>query len=137
MVLTPFQVGESAQDFDLLIVDETHRLNQRASLASGVLNAKFPAINERLFGSDDVNITQLDWIRAKSKHQIYLLDAGQRVRPADLPAEVLTHLLESARSNRRLYPLSSQMRVLGGRDYIEYVRALLAGNEPEPRTFGG
>jgi hypothetical protein len=27
MVLTAFDVGESATDFDLLIVDETHRLN--------------------------------------------------------------------------------------------------------------
>ncbi len=28
--------------------------------------------------------TQLDWITAKSKHQIYLVDAAQSVRPADL-----------------------------------------------------
>lgn len=137
MVLTPFQVGESEEDFDLLIVDETHRLNQRASLASGVLNAMFSAINERLFGMDDVDVTQLDWIRAKSRHQIYLLDSGQRVRPADLPISVLTGLMEKARHSRRLYPLSSQMRVLGGRDYIEYVRALLASEAPASRIFGG
>ncbi|MBM7820362.1 DUF2075 family protein/predicted GIY-YIG superfamily endonuclease [Cellulosimicrobium cellulans] len=137
MVLTPFQVGESTETFDLLIVDETHRLNQRASLASGVLNAKFPAINHRLFGADDLTITQLDWIREKSRHQIFLLDSGQRVRPADLPTDVLDRLVEEAREAHRLYPLSSQMRVLAGHDYVAYIREILAGQSPTPRRFGG
>lgn len=137
MVLTPFQVGESHDDFDVLIVDETHRLNQRASLASGVLNAKFPQINRRLFGEDDLTKTQLDWIRAKSKHQIFLLDSAQRVRPADLPTDALDALAEEARKRRRIYPLSSQMRVLAGQDYIDYVRKILAGHSPTLQRFGG
>lgn len=137
MVLTPFQVGESDDEFDLLIVDETHRLNQRASLASGVLNAKFPLINQDLFGRDDLSKTQLDWIRAKSKHQIFLLDSAQRVRPADLPEEALDNLIEEARRSKRLYPLSSQMRVLAGQDYIDYIRKILAAQSPEPLEFSG
>lgn len=44
MVLTPFQVGESPDRFDLLIVDEAHRLNQRANQPSGVQNKKFADI---------------------------------------------------------------------------------------------
>lgn len=135
MVLTPFEVGESDDDFDLLIVDETHRLNQRASLASGVLNAKFPIINQRLFGEDDLSKTQLDWIKAKSKHQIFLLDSAQRVRPADLPEDMLDALVEEARRSKRLYPLASQMRVLAGQDYIDYVRKILTGQNPEPLRF--
>ncbi|WP_159792344.1 DUF2075 domain-containing protein [Puerhibacterium puerhi] len=137
MVLTPFEVGESDEDFDLLIVDETHRLNQRASLASGVLNGKFPLINQRLFGQDDRSKTQLDWIRAKSRHQIFLLDSAQRVRPADLPSDALEALAEEARSSKRLYPLSSQMRVIAGQDYIDYVRRVLAGKDPRPQRFAG
>lgn len=77
MVMTPFKVGESNGIFDLLLVDETHRLSQRANQSSPKLNAKFPAINVALYGSEDHSKTQLDWIRTKSRHQVFLLDAAQ------------------------------------------------------------
>jgi len=139
MVLTPFQVGESAELFDLLIVDEAHRLNQRANQPSASQNKKFETINRNLFGSDDRRKTQLDWIVAKSKHQVYLLDAEQTVRPADVSAELLKELVGSAKSRQRHYPLTSQMRVRAGDDYVAFIRAMLSGIEPPPavsRDFG-
>src|SRR5699024_4048497 len=48
-ILSPFDVGESAGMFDLLIVDEAHRLNQRANQPSGMQNKRFRLINETLF----------------------------------------------------------------------------------------
>lgn len=140
MVLTPFQVGEAEMPFDLLVVDEAHRLNQRANQASGVLNAKFRSINERLFGHDDLDRTQLDWIVAQSRHRLLLLDSAQRVRPADLPADALHDLVDDARSADRLFPLRSQMRVAGGADYVQHVRDILAPRTrtaPRRRTFDG
>ncbi|KAH7215361.1 hypothetical protein DER44DRAFT_740904 [Fusarium oxysporum] len=74
------QVGEADGMFSLLLVDETHRLNQRANQPSGVLNAKFSSITRELFGGDDTSKTQLDWIRTKSRHQIFLLDAARSIR---------------------------------------------------------
>ncbi|MAM53253.1 MAG: AAA family ATPase [Microbacterium sp.] len=126
-VLSPFDVGVSDKRWDILIVDETHRLNQRANQSSGVNNKRFITINENLFGADDSSKTQLDWIRAQSSHQIYLLDAEQTVRPADLPRETLRGLVEQARSAHRQYPLATQMRVRAGADYVEFVRAMLRG----------
>lgn len=126
-ILTPFDVGGSDQPWDLLIVDETHRLNQRANQSSGVNNKRFITINEKLFGADDPSKTQLDWIRAQSRHQIYLLDAEQTVRPADLPQTVLRSLVEEASSTHRRYPLSTQMRVRAGADYVQFVRDVLRG----------
>lgn len=126
-ILTPFDVGASDQPWDLLIVDETHRLNQRANQSSGINNKRFITINEKLFGADDPTKTQLDWIRAQSRHQIYLLDAEQTVRPADLPQTVLRSLVEEARSTHRRYPLSTQMRVRAGADYVQFVRDVLRG----------
>lgn len=126
-VLSPFDVGVSDERWDILIVDETHRLNQRANQSSGVNNKRFITINEKLFGADDSSKTQLDWIRAQSSHQIYLLDAEQTVRPADLPRETLRGLVEQARSAHRQYPLATQMRVRAGADYVEFVRAMLRG----------
>jgi len=129
MVMNPFQVGEADGTFDLLLVDETHRLNQRAHQASGVLNAKFANITRDLFGSDDTSKTQLDWVRAKSRHQIFLLDATQSVRPADLPPELLSHLVADTRASGRHFQLRTQMRVQAGSDFVSYVRWIL---DPRP-----
>ncbi|QEO09766.1 DNA/RNA helicase domain-containing protein [Protaetiibacter larvae] len=136
MVLTPFQVGKAAERFDLLLVDETHRLNQRANQASGVLNKDFRDINVKLFGADDATRTQLDWITAQSDHRILLLDADQSVRPADLSAEATARITDAARSAHRLYPLRSQLRVRAGEDYVEFVRSVLRGEAAAPIELG-
>lgn len=128
MVLTAFDVGNTEDDFDLLIVDEAHRLNQRANQPSGVQNKNFADITKKLFGFDDVTKTQLDWIRAKSKHQIFLLDAEQSVRPADVPFELLGALVNDAKNRHRHYPLATQMRVQAGSDYVAYVRRILGSS---------
>lgn len=133
LVLTPFGVGESDEPFDLLIVDEAHRLNQRANQPSGPLNTKFEDINRKLFGDDDVDLTQLDWIHKQSKHTILMLDAGQSVRPADLPAETTRELLNEAARNERLYPLLTQMRISADQDFVEYIRSVLSDDPPANR----
>lgn len=140
MVLTPFEVGEAPHHFDVLVVDETHRLNHRANQPSGPQNKKFGEITASLFGYDDITKTQLDWIRAKSNHQIFLADAAQAVRPADLPASTLGALMSEASTAGRLYRLQSQLRVKAGSDYIGYVRAVLSPDPllapSVPREFG-
>lgn len=138
MVLTPFQVGESDEPFDLLLVDEAHRLNHRANQASGPQNVKFGEINQKLFGNDDLSLTQLDWIRKQSKHVILMLDTGQSVRPADLPEEHTEALLHEASATGKMYPLQSQMRVASDQDYVGYIRAILSGSPPKkPERFAG
>jgi DUF2075 family protein len=137
MVLTPFQVGESTEQFDLLVVDEAHRLNQRANQASGPLNKKFIEINERLFGWDDPKKTQLDWIQKQSHHSILMLDVGQTVRPADLPATTTRELASRARAAGRLYPLQTQMRISADKDYVKYIRQVLSDNPPASREDFG
>ncbi|WP_430297730.1 DNA/RNA helicase domain-containing protein [Sinomonas sp. B1-1] len=136
MVLTPFDVGFSEQLYDLLIVDEAHRLSQRANQSSGVRNRDFQVINERLFGADDPLLTQLDWIIKQSRHQIFLIDAAQSVRPGDLPPQRVERLLAEAKEDHRLYPLATQMRVAAGEDYVGYVRRMLSTAPPLPMAFG-
>jgi DUF2075 family protein/DNA replication protein DnaC len=128
LVFNPFEVGKAPTTFDVLIVDETHRLNRRANQSSGVRNRDFRDINERLFGTDDLNKTQLDWIRAQSTHQILLVDEHQGVRPADLSGEILTSEILMAKSSRRWFPLAGQMRVRADADYVGFVRSLLRGS---------
>lgn len=136
MVLTPFEVGKSPEKWDLLVVDESHRLNHRANQASGPQNQSFGDINVKLFGADLDHYTQADWIREQSTHQIFLLDSEQSVRPADLPQELQSALVQTARDDDRHYRLFTQMRVEGGADYVSYVRAIMRGEVPEPQTFG-
>jgi DUF2075 family protein len=135
MVLTAFDVGESATDFDLLIVDETHRLNQRANQPAAALNIKFREITTKLFGQDDTSKTQLDWITAKSTHQIFLIDPAQSVKPADVPIDTLERLVADAKAADHYHPLLSQMRVRAGSDYVGHVRRMLGaapGSGPQP-----
>ncbi|PRZ15615.1 DUF2075 domain-containing protein [Nesterenkonia sandarakina] len=135
MVLDPFAVGESEQHFDVLVVDEAHRLNQRANQPSASQNSRFTEINRKLFGDDESHYTQLDWIKQKSEHQILFLDGAQSVRPADIPRSTWESVLETARTVDRHHELHSQMRVQAGRGYIDYVRAVLRSEAPARQAF--
>lgn len=135
-VLTPYDVGDAEEDFDLLIVDEAHRLNQRASQSSGMRNRDFARINTQLFGEDDKSLTQLDWILKRSRHRMFLLDPSQSVMPADLSSARTSQLINEARSTRHYVQLHSQMRVSGGHDYIEYVGEIFSSDPPRRRHFG-
>ncbi|WP_062297452.1 DUF2075 domain-containing protein [Demequina maris] len=138
MVLTPYDVANSDADFDLLVVDETHRLTQYGAQAMGTLTKAYRETSQRLAapGEDWQNLTQIDWIVRRSRHQVFLLDEGQGVRPIDVPASALRGLRGAAEDRR--YPLMTQMRVKAGDDYIGYVREMLSDYAPEaPRTFEG
>lgn len=136
MVLSPFDVGKSDVEWDLLIVDEAHRLNQRANQTSAQKNREFHEINVKLFGTDDPATTQLDWITEMSHQQLFLIDRRQRVRPADLDVATLEALANQAEAQSRRHVLTSQLRVQSG-DYVEYVRQILGPRPPSDRIDFG
>lgn len=136
MILSPFQVGLADRPYDLLIVDEAHRLSLRANQPSATQNRQFSEINQRLFGQDSNEYTQLDWVKAQSAHQVLLVDSAQSVRPSDLPSEVLQLEIDHARQTERLFHLHSQMRVSAGADYIRFIEDLLDGRITEIPDFG-
>jgi uncharacterized protein len=137
MVLTPFEVAESQEDFDLLIVDEAHRLGQRSNQNSAMQNKKFTDLNIKLFGSDDKTKTQLDWIQLKSRHQLLLLDTAQSIRPGDLPLTTTNSLVEKAKKTDSWFHLASQMRVMGGNDYLAFVKDLFSEEGSAVKEFPG
>jgi DUF2075 family protein len=137
MVMTPFEAALSPVKFDVLIVDEAHRLGQRANQPSAIQNKKYTEINLHLFGSDDASITQLDWLERVSEVQLLLLDTAQAVRPADLPLDKTLELVEKARSSKGLFRLTSQMRVTGGSDYLDFVKALFTSEPLKVKDFNG
>ncbi|WP_316249127.1 DNA/RNA helicase domain-containing protein [Brachybacterium sp. Z12] len=131
-VLTPYDVADADEDFDVIVVDEAHRLTQRGSQSHGTLTARYGEISRRLFGEeeDDYSINQLDWIRKRARHTILLLDTAQSVRPIDIEPKVFAQVISEAREQKRLYPLDTQMRVKGGKEYLEFARALISDEPP-------
>lgn len=138
MVVDPWDVGQKkvVDKYDVLIVDEAHRLNLRASQSSGVQNALYPKINADLFGADDPRYTQLDWIVDRSVHQILLLDPRQTVRPADLDQATVSGLIERAHAEKRFHALTSQLRVDASDEYVEFFGQLLRGEGPVAPGLG-
>lgn len=130
-VLNAFKVGDDPTGWDILVVDEAHRLTQYAAQATGALVARYRKISRELFGEPlDESKNQLDWVRAKARHTILLLDTAQSVRPADIEPDALIDVIDEAHRDSRRYRLMSQMRVAGGNDYIEFVRRLLSDEPP-------
>jgi DUF2075 family protein len=114
MVIGPSDVLK--QKYDILIVDEAHRLKRRRNIVN---YDSFNKNNAKL-GLDE-NGTELDWILLQSKNQIFFYDDAQSVKPSDIPKEIFDEL----RVNSNNIELVSQMRVIGGSDYINYVDNLL------------
>lgn len=117
MIISPQEIVK-CEPFDILIVDEAHRLHRRNALSQ----FRFHDNNNKALGLPK-DSTELDWVLARSKAQVLFYDKEQSVRPSDIKDSVFTNTL-NGHSVTRLR-LSSQLRCLGGDDYIQYVKAVL------------
>jgi DUF2075 family protein len=115
MVIGPADVVK--QEYDILIVDEAHRLAQRKNIPN---YGSFDATNKKLGLGNEGN--QLDWVLMNSKKQIFFYDEAQSVKPSDIHKDKFNKLKERAGESIKL---TSQMRVAGGSDYISFVDHLL------------
>jgi len=117
MVISPSDTFKGPK-YDLLIVDEAHRLRQYKNIS---WRGTFKKNNEKL-GLDDTG-TELDWILSNSKNQIFFYDRDQEVRPSDVNESRFLDLLKNKATLK--LKLRSQMRVIGGADYITFIDELL------------
>ncbi len=113
MVIGPNDVVK--KNYDVLIVDEAHRLQRRVNLTNF---RDFDKVSASL-GLQKETATQLDWVIRSSKYQILFYDKFQTIKPADIKYNAIDNI--SFIQHR----LVSQMRVNGGDGYIEYVRNIL------------
>ncbi|MGE4321128.1 MAG: DNA/RNA helicase domain-containing protein [Acholeplasmataceae bacterium] len=128
-VINPNQVA--SQKWDVLIVDEAHRLKQRKNLTN---YKAFDDINKNL---EILNGNQLDWIIAQSNHQILFYDEDQSVKPTDISREYFTNLKMMLYKERKWkqFNLETQHRVKGGYEYIKYSKEVLQNNKPQRIDF--
>lgn len=133
MVLTPFDVGDSDEHYDILIVDEAHRLNRFSAQSSGMMTKLYKEINARLFGNPESGHSQLDWLRKQCDHLILLIDPEQSVRPQDLTPTEINACLDSSRDSGRIHTLRSQLRIQGdSAEYGDFLDQLLALGPQSP-----
>ncbi len=136
MVLSPQEVVKdfisSGRKYDLLFVDEAHRLKCRNK---GHLSnyRSFDECNRQL-GLDPVMGNELDWLLMCSNNIVLFRDELQTVRPCDIDAEAFRSatggreggvLIESA--------LSTQWRCEGGNEYIDYIKNIIACRQTEKK----
>lgn len=125
MIYAPEEVTDTY--FDLLVVDEAHRLYKKNYLPSSDLNITFDRINKSLmaeqFTGTENDLTELDWIIRSSRMQVLFYDEKQAIRSTDIGKSRFEQICKP-----HLYKyieLFSQMRCKGGNGYYEYVRDVL------------
>jgi DUF2075 family protein/DNA replication protein DnaC len=114
MVIGPNEVIN--KKYDVLIVDEAHRLKQRKNITN---YQSFDKTNQKL-GLDNSG-TELDWIMKSSRYQILFYDINQNVRPSDVDHRKFLQL------EAMELELKTQLRIGKGDDgekYINFIQDL-------------
>ena len=115
MVIGPNDIAK--KDYDIVIVDEAHRLQRRQDLVN---YGAFDAVCDSL--GLPHNSTQLDWIAAKKRPvTVIFYDPKQRVKTTDMLDESFNSFLNAA----DVITLRTQLRIQGGNEYIEFINKLL------------
>ena len=117
------------EKYDLLIVDEAHRLQRPIDL--GQKYNAYHANVKRMGLSDDS--TELDWVMHQSDYQILFYDEDQMIRATDIRRGDLYARLKDGKV--RILPLTTQMRVNGGEEYIEYVKKIFTNTCDKKEHF--
>ena len=118
MVIGPAEIVKDT--FDIVIVDESHRLRRRVNL--GAYFRAFDVVCEKL-NLDKHTCNELDWIMKQSESAVYFYDENQSIKPSDVKKEDFDKLKVNALT--KIEHLKSQFRSKGGNDYVNYIDNLL------------
>lgn len=119
MVIGPCDVVK--ENYDILFVDESHRLSKRKNLTGYGPFDK----TSRSLGLNPSETNQLEWVLKSAKHVVLFYDKYQAVKSSDLTAEEYQSTLEKYTGNIKYHELKTQMRCNGGSAYIDYVKEIM------------
>lgn len=122
-ILSPSDVTKNDR-YDILLVDEAHRLGNYLSMGSGI--KAFYSTCDRLDLPHTSN--QVDWIFKCCDKAYLFYDPKQQVRASGLNRDGLErrlNQLEEEGIETEEFSLSTQMRVRGGDEYLDFVYDLL------------
>jgi len=120
MVIGPAEVANG--EYDILIVDESHRLRRRVNL--GAYFGSFDTAAQKM-GFIKGESNELDWVVKQSNFQILFYDYGQSIKPSDVEKSKFDEIKRKNSKNIVIHHLKSQFRVKGGLDYVAYLDKLL------------
>ena len=118
MVIGPAELVKD--HFDIVMVDESHRLRRRVNLGS-YFHA-FDVVCSKL-ALDKNNCSELDWVVKQSNNAILFYDENQSIKPSDVQKADFDKLKSSG--STKVEFLKSQFRVKGGNGYVSYIDSLL------------
>lgn len=118
MVIGPAEVSKNK--YDLIVVDESHRLRRRVNLG-----AYFGAFDKACLALDldKHKSSELDWVTMQARQTVLFYDEDQSIKPSDAKKEEFDFLKKSTKTS--ILKLKSQFRVKGGNAYVEFVDSLL------------
>ncbi len=121
--------SDGGKCFDIILVDEAHKLKRRKNL--GTQFGNHDRVARELGLPNDA--TQMDWIIAQAKLPVFFYDPLQCIGPSCLGMAAMKSALGDALD--KPIELYSQMRVKGGEAYLDYIRSILDGENPKPEIF--
>ena len=123
-VLSPSDITK--KKYDILLVDEAHRLHQYKNIS---YMGSFKENCRKLGLTTDAD--ELDWVLLQSDCAILFYDRDQVVGPSGIDEDRFREKIQKeADEEKRItayFNLITEMRVLGGNDYIDFVKNLLNG----------
>lgn len=128
MVISPSEL--SRQHYDIVVVDESHRLRKRKNL--GAYFGSFDKTCATL-GMDKHSCSEVDWVCQQASKAIFFYDQGQSIKPSDADVEVFQRLKSAPGSVT--HRLLSQFRVKAGQPYVEFIDNLLNGRLKSEAVF--
>jgi len=128
MVIGPSELAK--QKYDLVIVDEGHRLRQRINL--GPYFKPFDTTCE-LLGLNNSSATELDWVLIQSKKCLIFYDSFQSIKPSDVHRKKFIELENNPTT--RVERLKTQFRSRGGVNFVNFVHNLLDANTRDIKPF--
>ncbi|WP_077418535.1 DNA/RNA helicase domain-containing protein [Chryseobacterium sp. JV274] len=117
MVIGPSDLAQNK--YDLIIVDEGHRLRRRVNLGSYF--GTFDRNCEKL-GLDKFTASELDWVILQSNKSIIFYDQYQSIKPSDTLKKSFKKL--ELEPSTRVEKLKTQLRVAGGNNYIKLIHKI-------------
>lgn len=120
MIISPYKLKDN--DYDVLFVDESHRLSRRKNL--GTLFGQFDNVCNS-FGLDPNKASQLDWVLKQSKYTILFYDKDQSIKSTDITYIDYQNTLKPYQSVIKEYTLYTQMRCAGGNAFIDYLKDIV------------
>ncbi len=129
-VIGPTEV--TRKKYDILIVDEAHRLHQYKNIS--YMGPYADACNRIGLTKED---DELDWILHQCDRAVIMYDRFQVVGPSGIDIERFDKKMKREQKKRMVtyYSLLKQMRLLGGNEYIHYVEDIINVKAKEKKTF--